>query len=150
MANLHFQVRQIFFLCFLTLIYLSYTFQHNTQNFFICFFHSLFPDLSYATDGFSGFFLEDSGVWGIGLAVHGKMMGKVCCIKAGCDFGRAGDFGSVADNSRDIGEGVLDGLFDHRKISTYHISDSGTGCTGCGDCTAESGKFADVLFLIYS
>ena len=125
-------------------------FQHNPQNFFICFFHSFFADLSYAADGFAGFFLENSGVWRIGLTVHSKMMCQECSIKTGGNFRCTGYFRSISDDSRNIGKRILYGLLDHRKFSTAHVSNSGTGCTGCGYCTAKCGKFTYILFLIYS
>ena len=69
-----------------------------------------------------------------------------CSVHRRGNFGGAGRFGAIADNSADIGKGVDDGAADGFKVSSMKISDA-RACSGrCRDRPAECGERTDLMF----
>ena len=109
--------------------------------------HTHSADMTDAADRIACILLQNAGAGGICLAFHRKGVGEERRIECRGDLNGAGCFGTVANDTGNIGKGVVDGVFDLRERTTDHIGNSSTCGAGGGDGSAKCRKLADVFFL---
>ena len=74
--------------------------------------HAHFADVTHTADGFSRILLQNAGIRRIFLVLHRQMMCHHGRIQAGRDLGCTGDLGTVADDTGNIGQRIVDGRLD--------------------------------------
>ena len=125
-------------------------FQHNLQDFLICFPHSIFSDSGYTLYGiFNPFF--DNPVSALKLlSVLRKRQRKKCRINGRCNFCRTGRLCTVTDNPGGDSQAIHYRMFNHLIVLMHQIRNSCTCGTACADCSAVRRQPSDSGLLMKS